>query len=392
MQVPCPIWRADCGCSVMPRNRGEQAADKRSRVVEALRPVWPDAEAHVAPTRSVAPDLFYRSKASWVFAEAADASGPRLGAWARGSHNLLPLRECVVVEHPLAVMVGRLEDELRAAKVRPYDEKSHIGDLRYVVGRSTSDGKALLTFIGPGAQPNTALVQIAQVLAQAFPHLLGMSWQSNDSKGNAVFSHAASVPMVGVAEGQECVSGLTLNMRVETFFQVHRTAAEALRARMEEHILSQAKHQLGTTKVWDLYCGVGVNALCLARRGLQVHGVESHAGAITAAKRNAEVNLVDGGASTCTFTVGSLDEITSLPTGSVDVVVLNPPRKGANAALLNEIAMRSPHTVVYIACEPRPLALAIQILSASGYSVHSAEPFDLFPQTEHVETLLVMTK
>lgn len=391
MQVPCPIWRADCGCGAMPRTSSEQAADKRARVVEALRAIWPEAEGRVAPTRSVAPDLFYRSKASWVFGEASDGSGPRLGAWARGSHNLLPLRECVVVEPALSMMVGRLEDALRAAKVRPYDEKSHLGDLRYVVGRSTSDGKALLTFIGPSAQPNAALVQVAQVLAQAFPHLLGVSWQSNDSKGNAVFSPAASVPMVGVAEAEERVSGLTLTMRVETFFQVHRAAAEALRARMEEHIYAQAKHQLGRTKVWDLYCGVGVNALCLARSGLQVHGVESHTGAITAAKRNAQVNLADGAAE-CTFSVGSLDEITSLPAGSVDVVVLNPPRKGANAALLNEIAQRSPHTVVYIACEPRPLALAIQILSASGYSVHSVEPFDLFPHTEHVETLLVMTK
>lgn len=399
MNIACPIYRPDCGCDAMELSRDKQARHKRERVVHALtqsgtNPALANLNTLIADTALTPPDLYYRSKAQWVYAHTS--LGPALGAYARGTHQVLPLRECVVVESALATLVPTLEVLLQEAKVRPYDERQHQGELRYVAARANHAKEALLTLVGPAAAPPPFAHRIAAQLMQAHPHLRGVSWHGNASKGNNFFTFEASRLLAGSHTFIEQVSGLQFELSVETFFQVHREAAHALRQRLLHHARPLLADAATPPLAWDLFCGVGVNALTLAQAGFAVTGVESHQGAVQAARQNAQRNSL-----AAHFEVGDLSSAATLPMSPLlhdraaggpqphpSLVVLNPSRKGASVALLHGIASRLPERIIYIACEPKPLALAVEIF-ASQYDIVAIEPFDLFPQTNHVETLLV---
>ncbi len=160
------------------------------------------------------------------------------------------------------------------------------------------------------------------------------------------------------------------------FWQVHPRAPRVL----VDAVLSGLQPVAGE-RVWDLYCGVGLFAAQFAARGLSVVGVEGNRGAVASARRN-----VPG----ARFHALPVDR--SLPRlPDPDLVVLDPPRKGAGAAVCEEIARRRPRAIAYVACDPAALARDLATFARSGYHLASLRAFDLFPMTHHVECVAVLT-
>ena len=180
--------------------------------------------------------------------------------------------------------------------------------------------------------------------------------------------------------------GRSWQLAADGFWQVHPAAAEVLVAA----VLDGLAPRPGET-AFDLYCGVGLFAGALVDAGCRVTGVESARSAVAAARRN----LADAG-SRARFTADRVDRVLRRPGGrgslpaTTDLVVLDPPRSGAGAAVVGQIVRRRPRAIAYVACDPAALARDLGHLQDQGYRLTSLRAFDLFPMTKHLEAVAIL--
>ncbi len=184
-----------------------------------------------------------------------------------------------------------------------------------------------------------------------------------------------------LVRGQRVVHEYTAHHRfaveADGFWQVHPRAADVL----TDAVMKGLEPRAGESAL-DLYCGVGLFAATLVAAGCSVLGIEGSRPAIARARSN-----VPG----ARFIAGSMEhQLGALPR-SADLVVLDPPRKGAGAAVVERIATLGPRAVAYVACDPSALARDLATFARSGYEPVSIEAFDLFPMTHHVECVAIIT-
>ena len=187
---------------------------------------------------------------------------------------------------------------------------------------------------------------------------------------------------------RDYIKDVEFNISPKSFFQVNPIQTEKLYEKALEYA-----GLTGNEVVWDLYCGIGTISLFLARNAKKVYGVEIISDAIEDAKRNAKLNNIDN----TEFFVGKSEEVfvnyyktnkDHLP----DVVVVDPPRKGCERILLEKIASVNPEKIVYVSCDSATLGRDVAILEENGYKLMKACPVDMFPHTEHVETVCLLSK
>ncbi len=141
-------------------------------------------------------------------------------------------------------------------------------------------------------------------------------------------------------------------------------------------------------KVWDLYCGIGISSLLLAKQGHAVIGVEYNHESVELAKENALLNQIE----TAQFIQGDVEQILQRKLEKPDVIVINPPRIGITPLVIKEILKRKPKIIIYVSCMPSTLARDLNRLCADGYKISLVQPYDMFPQTSHVETLVQLLR
>jgi 23S rRNA (uracil1939-C5)-methyltransferase len=192
--------------------------------------------------------------------------------------------------------------------------------------------------------------------------------------------------LYGSSTLEERVAGLRFQIGLNTFFQTNTAQA----ARMIEYVVKRAQ-PLASARVVDLYCGIGTFALPLSRAGGRVVGIELLAASVDAARANAALNGLDG----VGFTAG--DARLMLPAvvaanGTPDVLVLDPPRAGAGGKVMRKIGRTGARRIIYVSCNPTTLAPDLKELMPFGYGLVDVQPFDLFPQTHHVEAIAVLDR
>jgi 23S rRNA (uracil1939-C5)-methyltransferase len=239
------------------------------------------------------------------------------------------------------------------------------------------------------ARPLVDGAGLARAFRAARPEVIGVVEHVNRSTGNAIFARSddADTVLDGAAciDDQLDVGGRPLRLRLSAgaFFQANRDVA-ALAYAAIAHALTVLRP--GERAV-DAYCGAGGIALALAAHAGEVIGIEAHAGAIADATASAALNGVTNVrfvAGDVARTLGAIDR--------ADVVVLNPPRKGCDAAVLIEVVRLAPRAIAYLSCNPDTLARDLAVLVAHGYHARAVTPFDMLPHTPHVEALAILTR
>ena len=147
----------------------------------------------------------------------------------------------------------------------------------------------------------------------------------------------------------------------------------------------------GNETVLDLYCGTGTITLCLARHAKKAIGVEIVPQAIEDAKFNAAQNGMENAEFFC-MDAGQAAKMLADRRTRPDVIVVDPPRKGVSADVIEAIGAMAPQRVVYVSCDPATLARDLKLLTAAGYTLQTAEAFDLFPRCAHVETVALLSR
>ena len=344
----------------------------------------------VAPVLSTDKTEGYRNKAQ--YAVGADKHGKCIaGFFAPKTHRIVEAANCPLASPVFAPIVKTVIGYANENGITPYDEQTGKGTLRHIYLRASGEGKALLTLvINQKSLPDEE--KLISLLREKHKNIVGIYLNINTEKTNVICSDDYR-HLWGEERLFDILAGVPLSLSPASFYQVNRDAAELL-------YLHGAK-QAGFSpddELLDLYCGVGSIGLSMARGVKSLVGVEIVPSAVECAKENAKVMGLDNARFFCAD-AGKVEElIASLQNEDgtpyrPTAVVLDPPRKGCDSALLSFLAcdLKIPK-ILYISCNPDTLARDARILSDFGYSLGKITPVDLFPRTGHVETIVCLHK
>jgi 23S rRNA (uracil-5-)-methyltransferase RumA len=379
----CPHFPSCVGCPFIKVPYPEQLLKKRAIVGRALAEYSSLASADVSPVVPSPQRLGYRARVKLVVRKNRDQVA--MGLYVPQTHRVIDISSCPVHPRQVNQVVFYLKKKVLELGIAPYDERDDSGDLRYVDFRfSVARHELSLTLVTRHASfPQGA--PLAKALQQRFPFITGVIQNVNENRGNVIWGNSFRT-LGGRDTIMERVGDLKLVFPAGVFSQANPFTARKLYDRVYE--LAALK---GGETVLDLYCGVGPISLYLAVAARQVWAVDDSELSITTAKQNARRN----GRGNCRFIAGdvatTLTQLTKdLP--RIDLMVLNPPRKGIKAAALEAVLAADAPRIIYVSCEPRSLARDLDRLVAANYRVEQIQPFDMFPQTEEVETLVLLRK
>jgi 23S rRNA (uracil1939-C5)-methyltransferase len=372
---PCILADHCGGCSLQPFSpRGEQHW-KQELVRQTLLRIG-GLDVPLQPLLEAPSELGYRNRAIIPLERTADGH-LRAGFYRRGSHQIVNMNRCPVLDPRLDALIAPLKADLEATDWPVDRHGSDGGGLRHLalrVGHHT--GELLITLIASHGDLD-GLEDQAQAWMARWPDLVGVTLNLQPRPTNLLFGSQTHT-LAGRDWLHERFADLVLQINGDTFFQVHTSQAERLVPLLEAAL--PAPRGL----LVDAYCGIGTYSLPLARLGWQVLGLEQHPGAVALAERNA---LLNGLSERCRFQTADVVEALEPVLPHAQALLLDPPRKGLDPRVLASIAACPPPQLLYLSCDPATLARDLRQLCADGYRLSAVQPVDFFPNTTHVETL-----
>lgn len=360
----CPYFAKCGGCQLMHLDYSEQLKSKTERVKDALQRIGKLENIHVEPCIASPLPLAYRNKIQLPV-----ASDHTLGLYAFNTHDIIAVDACQIHSE-----LG----EKALAAIRPLLKK-FSAELKHLLIKSTQATQELLVILV--TKSKTPLEELGKAICDSMPEIKGVVQNIQPDAGNVILGKEY-ILLAGQEKIEERVLGLTFNISAASFFQVNPLQAEKLYAKALDYCALTTE-----TTALDAYCGVGTLSLLLARHAKQVIGIESVPEAIEDAKQNAEINGIHNMQFLCAPAEEAIQKLEQ-----IDVALLNPPRKGCDPALISKLIALKPSCIVYVSCDPATLARDINLLVQGGYKVDAVQPFDMFPQTAHVETVVRLSR
>ena len=331
----------------------------------------------------------YRNKAQYPIAK--DKNGNyTIGFYAPKSHRVTEAADCPLAPKEFSEIIEILRDFFNAHSISVYDEESGCGLLRHIyLRRGEVSGEVLLTLVINGSSLPHSQDLVGKII-EKHTNVVGILLNINKKDTNVILGDEY-VTLYGRDYIFDTLGGVNLKITAPSFYQVNHSAAELLYAKAKE-LAAPEKSDL----VLDLYCGAGSIGLSMADLAGEVIGIEIVESAVECAKFNAENN----GISNASFYAGDASEAAKLlaPAEAArgekikpDIVILDPPRGGTTEELIQHISTLNPKKVVYISCNPATLARDVVVFNRLGYFCDSVTPYDLFPMTGHVESVVCLT-
>ncbi len=395
VQPRCAFARKCGGCQIQEMSYEQQLAFKERKVrgnLERIGGFAPELLDRVTdPAVGMDEPFGYRNKAQFPFGTDREGN-PVTGFYAGRTHDIIANTDCA-----LGVPVNREILEIILAfmkeyRIPSYDERTGQGLLRHVLIRYGFTTKEIMVcFVVNGS----SIPHVDELIRRlcGIEGMTSITLSPNTRQTNVIMGDSYQILW-----GQGYITDYIGNVRYQisplSFYQVNPVQTEKLYSLALEY----ADLKGGET-VWDLYCGIGTISLFLAQRAGQVYGVEIVPQAIEDARRNAGINGIEN----AEFFVGKAEEV--LPeyyekyarehvgeSARADVIVVDPPRKGCDEALLETIVKMQPERVVYVSCDSATLARDLKVLCGAGYELEKVRPVDMFPMTVHVETVALLSK
>lgn len=389
----CPHFGVCGGCSLQHLAPASQLAWKERQILDALRRIGKVEPGKVLPAVAAPSSQRFRNKMEFAFQGKGDAL--RLGLYEAGTSGqvgggrVFDLTTCPIFPEAGVEIVHAVRDACKQAGLSGYDRASREGFLRHLVLRHSVHQDALLAQVIT-AQATEAQVKALQDMGEAllaqFPKLTGFV-HSERARPDGLAQAERTRLTLGAPVLIEALEDVRYSISADAFFQTCTRGAEALYAALRD--MADLNH---TDTVYDLYCGGGGIALFLAGAAGRVLGLEANASAIADAEANAEL----GGITNCRFVRADLSGKDSMPTRlpggyeKPDVAVVDPPREGLDAGLVEWLKEMPLSRLAYVSCNPATLARDAGLL-ADAYELTAVRAVDLFPHTAHAECLALFT-
>ena len=374
----CGVFGVCGGCQVQHLAYPAQLAWKEQIVRSALRRIGGFTNADVRRPVGMTHPRNYRNKMALVVDHTAGETS--FGFYQARSHALVRIDTCPVVLPQLDAAIGGLYDAAKATDSRgAFTAAKHA-----IVRAGAASGQAVLSLTTDRQSPD--IRERAPAIARRVRGVVGISNSFEPRTANAVLGRKMQY-VWGKREMEETIEGVRYRVSPASFFQVN--------SEMVGRIFRFLAPGLAPNRtVVDLYCGAGTFAIFFASRGARVVGVEENPAAVREARENAALNKVEDRVK---FVEGRVEGAVANKDGKqalddAHIVFLDPPRKGSDEATLDAIATAGVPNVWYLSCNPATLARDLAYLAKRGYALGVVQPFDMFPQTGHVETLVTLHK
>ena len=376
----CPVAAPCGGCTFRHVTYEAELRYKWQRVADALQRIG-GIDITPRPIVSGASDR-YRNKAQYPMGRGEE--GLIFGFYAPRSHRLVPCRDCLLQPAEFKDILNAIDGWAKKAGVTVYDETARTGLLRHVyIRKAQATGQIMVCLVCTGGRIPMA-GELTEKL-KGIPGVCSVVVNLNRRDTNVVLGEE-EFPLLGEPAITDRLGGLEFSLSPRSFYQVNHDMAEKLYA-----LAAEAAGLTGNETLLDLYCGTGTIGLTMARAAKQLIGVEVVAPAVEDARRNAARNGIENARFICAD-AGEAAKQLAAEGIRPDAVILDPPRKGCDPAVIRTVAEMAPARVVYVSCDPATLARDLKLFRELGYETKTVTPVDMFPRTAHVETVVRLSR
>ncbi|MDD3673660.1 MAG: 23S rRNA (uracil(1939)-C(5))-methyltransferase RlmD [Synergistaceae bacterium] len=381
----CPVYGKCGGCQLQHIDYSSQLELKRKTVYDAIKRIGGVPDPCVDGCIPSPSQWGYRNKAS-LPVQTDRMEKFIAGFYKNRSHDIVPFIGCPVLLPKLESNVVALLRDLKEAGLVGWNEHNSnvMNFIRHLVFRTAKFTDHSLCGVVAGRSANREEARkLKNIAAGLSDHLKGMVFNKNLSKGNFIWGDEFS-SIHGDTVMQEMLGKYRFNFEISSFFQINSEQALAL----YEYAAKMAAGE-SPENILELYSGAGTLTAFLSEAAKHVTAVEEWPQASKYLKINAELN----GLNNITGHSGSAEDVSEALSGEkFNTIVLDPPRTGCDPRVIAAIIKISPQKIVYVSCGPATLARDIKSLMSNGYAIRNIQPFDMFPQTGHVETVVLMSR
>ena len=374
----CKLYKKCGGCQLQNLTYPEQLAHKRAKCIGLL-----GRFAHVGEVVAMDEPFYYRCKVQSAFA--VDRNRIISGIYQSSTHKIVPVDECLIEDKDADAIIRTVRSLAASFSLGIFNEKTLRGFLRHVLIRKGKFTGEIMVVLVTGTVDFPKKNDFLKMLLGAHPNITTVVQNINNSFTAMVLGER-NITLYGDGFIRDTLCGLTFRISPNSFYQVNPVMAEKLYTLAVEGLSLTGKET-----VIDAYCGTGTIGLIAAKKAKEVLGVEQNASAVKDAEANARENDIKNEKF---FRADSGEFMVSLAEEGikVDAVITDPPRAGCDLPFLRSLIKLSPEKVAYVSCNPETLARDLGFLTRNGYKVKSVTPVDMFPHTDHVETVVLMSR
>jgi 23S rRNA (uracil1939-C5)-methyltransferase len=387
----CPIYKRCGGCQLQHLSYEAQLNFKTNRVKDCIERIGKLKDVTIHETLGMKEPYRYRNKVQLPIGEKDGEL--QVGFYAVRSHDIINMESCYIQEETADTVVKLTKEWMKKYNIEPYveiqnDNKNGItsrGLIRHIMirkGFKTGEVMVVLVTNQHSLPFKEEFIKTITEKVQGIKSII----QNINSKSTNVILGLENKTLWGEEYITDFIGKFKFNISPLSFFQVNPYQTEVLYNKALEYA-ALSRNEV----VFDEYCGTGTISLFLSEKAKKVYGVEIIPEAIENAKVNAEQNNITN----AEFFVGEAEKVIPEIINKgirADVVVVDPPRKGCERSLLEALAVMAPEKIVYVSCDPGTLARDLAILDELGYRTVEVQPVDMFPQTAHVEAIVLMIR
>ena len=384
VEPKCSCARACGGCQLQALSYEKQLEFKEKKVRGNLERIGGFSDLEIEKVIGMEHPWRYRNKAQYPVGK--DKDGKIItGFYAGRTHSIIPNQDCLLGAEINETILEKVIAYMEENHVAPYDETTGRGLVRHVLIRCGYQTGEIMVCLIVNGRKLPAAEKLTDSLRE-IPGMTSISLNVNTKRNNVILGEEV-INLWGQAFITDAIGEVKYQISPLSFYQVNPIQTEKLYDTALEFA-----GLTGKETVWDLYCGIGTISLFLAKKAKQVYGVEIVPPAIADARKNAALNGIEN----AEFYVGKAEEV--LPEKyeqegiSADVIVVDPPRKGCDEAVLQTMLKMKPERIVYVSCDSATLARDLKRLCEELYEVKRVAVCDMFPQSTHVECVVLMSK
>ena len=395
VEPKCAFARRCGGCQIQEMSYDRQLVFKDQKIRGNLERIGgftkDQIDTVMQPVVGMEHPFGYRNKAQFPFGTDKEGN-PITGFYAGRTHDIIANTDCALGVEQNKEILEIILQYMRENKIKSYDEKTGKGLIRHALIRYGFKTKEIMVCLVVNGKKLPKAERLIEKLIQ-IEGMTSITISPNTRRDNVIMGDSYEI-LWGQGYITDYIGNVKYQISPLSFYQVNPVQTEKLYGLALEY--ADLK---GDETVWDLYCGIGTISLFLAQKAKQVYGVEIVPQAIDDAKENAKINEIDN----AEFFVGKAEEV--LPeyyaeyerehngeTAHADVIFVYPPRKGCDETLLETIVKMQPEKVVYVSCDSATLARDLKYLCANGYEITVCRGVDQFPQSVHVETVVLLSR
>lgn len=372
----CSVRERCGGCSYINVPYEKQLTLKHEKLVKLL-----GKYGRVEAVIGMSEPYYYRNKVHHVF-DYDKKRGTISGIYQENTHKVVSVEDCLIEDKKSQEIIESIRKLCKSFKIKTFNEDNGQGLLRHVLVRRGFTSGEIMVVMVLASQILPGKNNFIKALRELHPEITTIVINVNNQKTSMVLGeYEKAIYGPGYIKDELC--GNTFRISPKSFYQVNPVQTEVLYNKAIEFA-----GLTGKETVLDAYCGIGTIGICAARDAKLVYGVELNPDAVRDAKINAKENHIDN----IEFFNADATKWISSFSGQVDVVFMDPPRSGSTQEFIKAVAALSPSRVVYVSCGPDTLARDLEVFKKNGYSVEKIQPVDMFPQTEHVESVTLLER